>query len=174
MAKQRKYVLLIQIYATAYGLRMLGLDSQWCVETPIAMEKEQDTFMQISFLGLQTLYVPHNWLQKQEVAEIKDMNKNHKCHDFNVSLPEVYQTPLFVFCAIRKHFGKRNNRDFLKIGLILNINGLFEKIHINKSLLFILDRTIDLVCIPLASLLPVAYMILTVKSKWSNMNCVIS
>lgn len=138
------------------------------------MEKEQDTFMQISFLGLQTLYVPHNWLQKQEVAEIKDMNKNHKCHDFNVSLPEVYQTPLFVFCAIRKHFGKRNNRDFLKIGLILNINGLFEKIHINISLLFILDRTIDLVCIPLASLLPVAYMILTVKSKWSNMNCVIS
>lgn len=73
------------------------------------MKKEQDTFMQISFLGLRTLYLPHNWLQKQEVTEIRDMNKDHKCHDFNVSLPEVYQTPLFVFCAIRKHFGKRNN-----------------------------------------------------------------
>lgn len=65
------------------------------------------------------------------------MNEDHKCQEFNVSFSEGHLIFLFVALAVMKHFNKRNYRGFSDVGLILKINGLFERMYTNKSLPFI-------------------------------------
>lgn len=65
------------------------------------------------------------------------MNEDHKCQEFNVILPEGHLIFLFIAFALRKHFSKRNYRSFSDVGLILKINGLFERMYTNKFLPFI-------------------------------------
>lgn len=67
----------------------------------------------------------------------QDMNEDHKCQEFNVILPKGHLIFLFIAFAVRKHFSKRNYRSFLDVGLILKINGLFERMYTNKFLPFI-------------------------------------
>lgn len=111
------------------------LDSLQCAEIPTAMEKE---YIYASFhpRTMQFLYLIFS-TKSRKSQKSQDMNEDHKCQEFNVSFSEGHLIFLFVALAVMKHFNKRNYRGFSDVGLILKINGLFERMYTNKSLPFI-------------------------------------